>query len=81
MLSKPMNADELARKVISILQVAYGTTSNQLLACIHNRASVNNAAMRTIKVVIPLLVDIGCYSDTINLAGEKFDTPALDEFF
>ena len=81
MLAKPMNADELAREVISVLQVAYGISSNQLLACMHDRASVNGAAMRTIKVVFPSLVDIGCYSHTIDLAGEKFDVPVLDEFF
>ena len=47
----------------------------------HDRVSVNGAAMRTIKVVFPSLVDIGCYSHTIDLAGEKFDVPVLDEFF
>ena len=30
-----MNADELAHEVISILQVACGITSSQLLACMH----------------------------------------------
>ena len=45
MLAKPMNADELAHEVISVLQVAYGISSNQLLACMHDRASVNGAAM------------------------------------
>ena len=44
----------------------------------HDRASVNGAAMRTIKVVFPSLVNIGCYSHTIDLAGEKFDVPVLD---
>ena len=81
MLAKPMNADELAHEVISVLQITYGINSNQLLACMHDRASVNGAAMRTIKVVFPSLVDVGCYSHTIDLAGEKFDVPVLDEFF
>ena len=76
-LAKPMNTDELACEVISVLQVVYGISSNQLLACMHDRASVNGAAMRTIKVVFPSLVDIGCYSHTIDLAGEKFDVPVV----
>ena len=80
-LAKPMNGEELAREVISILQVTYGVKSDQLLACMHDRASVNGAAMRTINVVFPSLVDIGCYSHTIDLAGDKFDVPVLDEFF
>ena len=81
MLTKPMNADELAHEVISVLQVAYGISSNQLLASMHDRASVIGVAMRIIKVVFPSLVDIGCYCHTIDLAGEKFDVPVLDEFF
>ena len=76
-----MNADELAREVISVLQITYGISSNQLLACMHDRASINGAAMRTIKVVFPSLVNVGCYSHTIDLAGEKFGVPVLDEFF
>ena len=39
------------------------------------RASGNGAAMQTIKVVFPSLVDIRCYSNTIDLAEEKFDVP------
>ena len=46
----------------------------------HDRASVNGCAMQTIKIAIPRIVDIGCYSHTIDLVGEKFDTPILDEF-
>ena len=80
MLTKSMTGEEIAREVISILQVAYGIGAKQLLACMHDRASVNACAMRTIKVAFPHIVDIGCYSHTIDLVGEKFDTPILDEF-
>ena len=76
-----MNADELAREVISVLHITYGISSNHLLAWMHDRTSTNGAAMRTIKVVFPSLNDVGCYSHTIDLAGEKFDVPVLDEFF
>ena len=55
-LVKSMNGDELAREVISILLVGYGISSNQLLACMHDRVSVNCAAMHTIKVVFPYLL-------------------------
>ena len=47
---------------------------------VRDRASTNNVAMRTMKVVYPHLLDIGCYSHTIDHVGEKFDTPNLDEF-
>ena len=75
-----MTGEEIAREVISILQVAYGIGAKQLLACMHDRASVNACAMRTIKVVFPHIVGVGCYSHTIDLVGEKFDTPILDKF-
>ena len=45
----------------------------------HDRASANGAAMRTVKVIFPMVVDIGCYSHTLDV-GEKFDLPVLDEF-
>ena len=75
-----MTGEEIAREVISILQVTYGICASKLLACMHDSASVNGCAMRTIKIVLPNIIDVGCYSHTIDLVGEKFDTPILDEF-
>lgn len=46
----------------------------------HDRASVNSVAMRTIKVMYPQVLDIGCFSHTIHHVGEKLVTPVLDEF-
>ena len=79
-LAKSMTGEEIAREIISILQVKYGICANKLLACMHDRVSVNGCAMRTIKVVFPNIIDVRCYSHTIYLVGEKFDTPILDEF-
>ena len=45
-----------------------------------DRASVNGVAMRTINVVFPDMIDVGCYSHTIDLVGGKFKTPHLDDF-
>ena len=46
----------------------------------HDRVSSNDVAMRTVKVVYPSLVDVGCFSHTLNLVGEKFVTPHLSDF-
>ena len=46
----------------------------------HDRAATNNVALRTLKVVYPTVVDVGCISHTLNLVGEKFSTPHLNEF-
>ena len=45
-----------------------------------DRASVNNAAMKTVAVLYPEMIDIGCFSHTIDHVGEHFKTPHLHEF-
>ena len=42
--------------------------------------SVNNVAVQTLKIVFPLMFDIGCFSHTLNHVGEKLKTPILDKF-
>ena len=45
-----------------------------------DRASTNEVAIRNIKVLYPNLLDIGCFSHTIDNAGGHFQTPTLEEF-
>ena len=40
----------------------------------------NMVALRTLIVVFPKLVDVGCFSHTLDLVGEKFTTPHLSSF-
>ena len=47
---------------------------------IRDRSSVNNVAMHTNSIMYPLVLDIGCFSHTLNNVGEQFQTPALDKF-
>ncbi len=80
MLVKSMTGEELARELISCLSVSYGVKPESLLASMHDRASTNDVAMRTVKIVYPSVVDIGCYSHTIDLAGNHFKTEILSSF-
>jgi len=48
MLAKSMTGEEIAREIISILQVTYGIYANKLLACMHDRDSANGSAIQTI---------------------------------
>ena len=80
MMAKSMTGEEIARELIHVLSINYSVNPNSLLAAMRDRASVNNVAMRTLKVVYPTLVDAGCFSHAINLAGESFKTPTLSEF-
>ena len=80
MLQKSLTGEEIARELIATLAVEYHTTPTSLLACMRDRAATNNVALRTLKVVYPNIVDVGCFSHTIDHVGGKFETSVLDEF-
>ncbi len=80
MLVKSMTGEEIAREIVNTLSVEYGISVDRLLAGMHDRASVNNVAMRTIKVLYSNLVDVGCYSHTLDHVGGHFSTPVLEDF-
>ena len=80
LVTKTMSGDEVARELISTLMNTLGIASDNLLAAMRDRCSVNGVAMRTIKVVFPQVLDIGCFSHALDLTGRKFNTPNLDEF-
>ena len=46
----------------------------------HDRASFNDVEMRTIKVVYNELLDVGCFSHTLNHVGEQMNIPILHDF-
>ena len=75
-----MTGEEIAREIINMLSTVYGVSSLQVLGVMRDRASINNVATRTLRIVYPNIVDIGCFSHTFNLIGEKFVTPVLLEF-
>ena len=45
-----------------------------------DRASVNEVAIKTLRIVYPNLVSVGCFSHTINHVGEQFCKLTLTEF-
>ena len=54
--------------------------SNKLVAAMHDCAACNGVALRTIKIVYSMIVDVGCFSHTMDLVGSKFVTPCLSSF-
>lgn len=79
MLSKSLT-EEVARELISVVSVNYGISSGYILGAMRDRASTNNVAMQTLKVIYPSIVDIGCFSHTIDHVGGNFKTPILSDF-
>ena len=58
LLQKSMCGEEIARELITTLSVNYGISSDRLMAAMHDRAATNGVAMRTVKVIYPLLLDV-----------------------
>ena len=75
-----MTGEEVARELLTVLSTELGITSQYLLATMRDRATVNNVAVRTLQVMYPDALDVGCFSHTLNNTGERFNTPILDEF-
>ena len=77
---KSLTGNKLARELISVLSVQYSIGTQQLLAATKDRTSVNEVAVRTLKIVYPSLLSVGCFSHTIDRVGVHFSTPNLSEF-
>ena len=80
LLAKSMTGDEVAQQVIVVLSTELGIASHYIVAAMRDRASVNDAAMRTIKVLYNQLTDIGCFSHTLDHVGDRMNTPVLNDF-
>ena len=80
LLAKSLTGEEVARELLSVLSTEYGVVSSNLLAVMCDRASLNSVAVRTLKVLYPDFLDIGCFSHTIDHVGDHFDTPVLYDF-
>ena len=70
LLAKSLSGEEVARQLIVSLTTELGIASNLLIAAMHDRASVNNVAIRTLSIVFPKGLDIGCFSHTLDHVGE-----------
>ena len=81
LLAKSMTGEEVARQIIMVLSTELGISSNLLVGAMRDRASVNEGAMRTVKVIYNQVINIGCFSHTLDHVGEHMQTPTLDRFF
>ena len=80
LLAKSLSGEEIARELINVLSTNFGIGSNHLIAAMRDRASANNVAMKTLKIVYPSVLDVGCFSHTLDLVGNYFKLPNLTEF-
>ena len=80
LLAKSITGEEVARQLIIALSTELSIASNLVIAAMRHRASVNDVAMRTISVLYNTIMDIGCFSHTLDHVGERMKTPILDDF-
>ena len=53
LLAKSMSGEKLARQLIVCLSTELAISSDNLLTCMRDRASVNSVAVRMLKIVFP----------------------------
>ena len=75
LLQKNMSGEEIARVLIDTLSREYAIPPSFLLASMRDCASSNNVAVTILKVVFPQLLDVGCFSHTLDHVGDKFCVP------
>ena len=80
LLAKKMTGDEIAQQIIVIVSTDFEISSNLIVASMRDRVSVNDVAMRIIKVVYNELLYVGYFSHTLNHVGERMNTPILHDF-
>ena len=80
LLAKSMMGEEAARELLTVLSTELGIAASHVIAAMRDRASVNNVAMRTVAVMYPSVMDIGCFSRTLDLVGGHFELPTLSKF-
>ena len=80
LLAKSLSGEEIVREVIAMLSTKFGIGPDYLISAMRDRASANNFAMRTSKVIYSNVLDVGCFSHTLDLVGNYFKLPNLMEF-
>ena len=80
LLAKSITGEECARQLVTAISTEFSISSELLVAAIRDRARVNDVAIRTISVIYNNMMDVKCFSHTLDRVGDKMATPTLDDF-
>ena len=80
LLAKSITGEEVARQLVTALSTELSIAPDMIAAAMRDRASVNDVAMRTVSVIFNRMMDMPCFSHTIDHVGERMNTPILDDF-
>ena len=79
-VSMSVNAPELAQVLNHCVATQYQIPGDLIYASMRDRASVNGAAIRSLALLYPNVIDVTCFSHTLNNAGRHFNFPLLNRF-
>ena len=80
-LAKPLKGNELAQRLMTCIAVDHSFKPDMILAGMRDGASVNTNAIKQLLFFYPNIMDITCFSHTIDNVGSKFVFKVLDLFF
>ena len=66
LLAKRLTGENVAHLLVESLSTELEIPSHLIIATMHDRASVNSIAMRTVSVVYHRIFDVGCLSHTLD---------------
>jgi len=69
LLAKSLTGEEIARELINVLSTSLGITSQFVIATMRDCASVNNIAIRTMKIIHQNSLDIGFFFTHFGPSG------------
>ena len=75
-----MTGNQVAAELNEVISTTLQINSNHVVATMRHGTSVNGAAMKIFEIIYPHLIDITCFSHTIDRVGEYFELMALDTF-
>ena len=80
-LAKSLNAQQLAREIITTLSTDLQYPSDRMLGVVRDGASVNGAAVKILRdALYTHLTNIICIPHSLDLIGRHFDTDLLESF-
>ena len=79
-VEKSMSGNEISGLILDIVMEDLHVLRRNVIAAMRDGASVNGLALRNIQDVFPNLIDVTCFSHTLDRIGEYFQIPNASEF-
>ena len=74
LLAKSTTGEEVARQLVTALSTEQSIAPDRIVAAMRDQASVNDVAMRTVSVIFSRMMDMPCFSHTIDHVGKIMNT-------